>query len=142
MVTLTFLLLITVVVLSVFLLFRILDLEKDLTFLNETLNVNNISLKESLHTLSTHLENNSRLLEMASKEKEKMPKKNIRKKSNTKKQEIISYIQKHQNFTRTDLTSSLKITKKNDSIYMNKILNDLIKENVIKRVKRGNYTLV
>jgi uncharacterized membrane protein len=139
MVTLTFLLLITVVVLSVFLLFRILDLEKDLTFLNETLNVNNISLKESLHT---HLENNSRLLEMASKEKEKMPKKNIRKKSNTKKQEIISYIQKHQNFTRTDLTSSLKITKKNDSIYMNKILNDLIKENVIKRVKRGNYTLV
>lgn len=140
MVTLTFLLLITVVVLSVFLLFRILDLEKDLTFLNETLNVNNISLKESLHTLSTHLENNSHLLEMAS--KQKMPKKYVRKKSNTKKQEIISYIQKHQNFTRTDLTSSLKITKKNDSIYMNKILNDFIKENVIKRVKRGNYTLV
>lgn len=140
MVTLTFLLLITVVVLSVFLLFRILDLEKDLIFLNETLNVNNISLKESLLTLSTHLENNFRLLEKVS--KEKMPKKYIKKDKISRKQEIISYIQKHQNFTITDLASFLKITKKNDSIYMNKILNDLIKENVIKRVKRGNYSLV
>jgi len=79
MVTLTFLLLITVVVLSVFLLFRILDLEKDLTFLNETLNVNNISLKESLTTLEITV---SSLL------REKEVQKQYRK--GTKKHEIIS----------------------------------------------------